>query len=595
MKQFFRKLFGALIALAVIVTLAHPTAATTVVMLSDEDLIMTSRLILTGNVQSAFSAWDDSGSMIWTYVEIKTEQILKGKLSTDTIVLKQAGGIVGEEGIRILGQPGFKPSDEVLLYLNVGPDGTLRVAHCFMGMFSILTDATSGSKYVERWSDHSEVTRVKTSAQEPNVTDRAPFELYLKKIRDTLKGAGVSLSQQGAVDGSDFVAVPREYHRKKRESRAYSPDYVLTAGGVRWMQADSGQPVVYSLNPADSPIAGGGTAEITRALSAWSAQSGANIHMQLGSQTSACGLVTDGVNSISYGDCRNQLDPPVGCSGVLAQTQVAYTNETRVVSGQSFRSLIEADVIFNKGFSCFLSNSANLAETACHELGHSIGLAHPPDPSAIMFAQISGGGRDATLGADDKAGVLFIYPSSGGGGGGGGEGSPVAITTSNLPRGTAGQFYQQSLSAAGGTQPYTWRLLGGQAPPGLSLSGSGVLVGNPIQSGSFSFTVQVIDSTPGAPRTDSKVLTVSIDAGQSLFPIITSIKVRGAKKLWINGANFRSDSLIVLNGILVSPREFDVEGSTTSLLFKGKLNLGPAGTNYVQVINPNNSSAPFFF
>ena len=63
---------------------------------------------------------------------------------------------------------------------------------------------------------------------------------------------------------------------------------------------------------------------------------------------------------------------------------------------------------------CFLGNSANLAEVACHELGHAIGLDHSPDLNALMFATARGHGRDATLGADDKQGVLSIYPANGG-------------------------------------------------------------------------------------------------------------------------------------------------------------------------------------
>src|SRR5262249_60953283 len=90
--------------------------------------------------------------------------------------------------------------------------------------------------------------------------------------------------------------------------------------------------------------------------------------------------------------------------------------------------ITEADVVFNRGMDCFLGISANLAEVCCHELGHAIGMAHSNDPTAIMWAVAHGGGRDATLGNDDKTGVLTIYPSTGGsgggraGGGGGGRG-----------------------------------------------------------------------------------------------------------------------------------------------------------------------------
>jgi hypothetical protein len=52
----------------------------------------------------------------------------------------------------------------------------------------------------------------------------------------------------------------------------------------------------------------------------------------------------------------------------------------------------------------------------CHELGHSIGFAHSADPAALMWVTAHGHDRDATLGADDKAGALVIYPAGSGGG-----------------------------------------------------------------------------------------------------------------------------------------------------------------------------------
>jgi hypothetical protein len=107
--------------------------------------------------------------------------------------------------------------------------------------------------------------------------------------------------------------------------------------------------------------------------------------------------------------------------------------------------------------------------------------------------------------------------------------------------------------------------------------------------------VQVIDSTPGVPSSDVEFFNVTIDAAPSIFPVIDHIKVKGNKKLFIFGTNFRADSLIQLNGRQLTPKEFTREGSSDRLFFKGKLRLGPAGSNVVQVVNPNGSSAPFFF
>ena len=63
--------------------------------------------------------------------------------------------------------------------------------------------------------------------------------------------------------------------------------------------------------------------------------------------------------------------------------------------------------------------------------------------------------------------------------------------TVNLPG------YNQTITAAGGTAPYTFTTTAGTLPTGLMLSSSGVLSGTPTVAGSFSFTVMASDSTSG--------------------------------------------------------------------------------------------------
>ena len=575
----------------------HPTAsdAMTVVMLSDTELIVNSRLIVTGRVASVTSAWDDRGSMVWTYVEIVTDRMLKGHLSETTLVLKQLGGTVGDSGVRVSGQPGFAAAERVLLYLNTAPDGSLHVAHSFIGKFSVVTDA-SGREFVERAGEAREVDVM--SRGDVEITDRAPLDNYIQKIENTLQREATLVAELDLQKADKpLLAVPVEYSRKKNQSSSFTPQFVLFGGGVRWMEADSGQAIRYFVNPSRSPIAGGAAAELARAMDAWSSQSGAGIRLQVAGQASSCGISFDGVNTISFGDCLNQLDPPIGCAGVVGLTAASWTSESRTIGGVTFKRLLEADTVFNDGMDCFLSVSANMAEVACHELGHSIGLSHPLDTAAIMFATAHGHGRDATLGADDKAGVLAIYPASpGGGGGGGGGGSPVAITSSSMIDGISGQFYSAALAASGGTQPYRWTLVGGSLPPGLSISSVGLIEGVPIGVSSYSFAVQVFDSS-NPVRVDARWLSITIRAaGDPVFPTITRVKQKGSKKLWVFGQNFRATSLILINGKVFEPVAFEQDGSGgQQLLAKGKLNLGPAGTNVVFVLNSDNNSAPFIF
>lgn len=58
---------------------------------------------------------------------------------------------------------------------------------------------------------------------------------------------------------------------------------------------------------------------------------------------------------------------------------------------------------------------------------------------------------------------------------------PLTILTPSLPSGTLNQPYVgAALSATGGRSPYTWDIVSGALPAGLSLDGSGVISGTPV-------------------------------------------------------------------------------------------------------------------
>ena len=85
----------------------------------------------------------------------------------------------------------------------------------------------------------------------------------------------------------------------------------------------------------------------------------------------------------------------------------------------------------------------------------------------------------------------------------------IVFSPSSLPAPVIGTAYSQTISASGGTSPYTFTVTGGALPPGLSLSASGVLSGTPTAVGSFTFTIQAQDSDS---LTGSQSYTVSIAA-----------------------------------------------------------------------------------
>lgn len=81
------------------------------------------------------------------------------------------------------------------------------------------------------------------------------------------------------------------------------------------------------------------------------------------------------------------------------------------------------------------------------------------------------------------------------------------ITLSGLGNGTVGMNYSQTVTANGGTAPYSFSFTGGTLPTGLSLASSGALTGTPTVTGNFTFTVTATDANG---CTGSSSFTVNI-------------------------------------------------------------------------------------
>ncbi|MBX3206152.1 MAG: matrixin family metalloprotease [Labilithrix sp.] len=102
-----------------------------------------------------------------------------------------------------------------------------------------------------------------------------------------------------------------------------------------------------------------------------------------------------------------------GIDGTLAKTSVTYNDET----GEIYDADIEVNTANNEV--TITDDPAkvqyDLQAILTHEVGHFIGVAHSPDPGAVMFASYSPGSMtQRELHPDDVAAVCGIYPENGG-------------------------------------------------------------------------------------------------------------------------------------------------------------------------------------
>lgn len=134
-----------------------------------------------------------------------------------------------------------------------------------------------------------------------------------------------------------------------------------------------------------------------------------------------------------------------------------------------------------------------------------------------------------------------------------------------LPGGRVGTPYQFRIPAAGGTPPYSWSLVSGTIP-GLSLNTvTGVLSDTPSSAGTFSFVVQVSDSTglsasksfsltiaPGPPRIQPAAAPYTATV---LEPFSASLEASGGAPPYTWSANGLPD------GLVIDPATGEISGS----------------------------------
>ena len=85
----------------------------------------------------------------------------------------------------------------------------------------------------------------------------------------------------------------------------------------------------------------------------------------------------------------------------------------------------------------------------------------------------------------------------------------LAIDSTQPPGGAVGTAYLTDLQALYGTAPYSWSIISGSLPSGLSMTSAGVISGTPTTSGDYSFVVQVTDSS-SPQQSASKYLSINV-------------------------------------------------------------------------------------
>jgi photosystem II stability/assembly factor-like uncharacterized protein len=158
----------------------------------------------------------------------------------------------------------------------------------------------------------------------------------------------------------------------------------------------------------------------------------------------------------------------------------------------------------------------------------------------------------------------------------------LAVTTGELVNGQIGQAYSARLASIAGSPAFAWSLAAGQLPPGLRLSGSGVLSGTPTTAGLWSFAARVTD---GAGKSAARTLHVAVFSSEGTGVPVPwpSVAHNGSDGPSMLSCPEEQHCLAVQDGQLVSTSDGGVSWSSLQLSLGAVLaGTSLSGTGYVR-------------
>jgi Fibronectin type III domain/Matrixin len=386
--------------------------------LEDGELSARTPLIVVGRIAAA-----EAVPAAAVDYRVEVERTVRGTPPPE-LTLRLPGGVHDGLARKLPGVPSLRPDERLLLFLRPlesEPDGIYTLSHLVLGAFEIVS-GDDGAEIAVRASREPGLRRDGAKAA-------AGFDRDLEGFVRWLGEHG-----RGHRRPPDYF-LPRPAKDAAGDADKWEPVLSSTepepfgcgaTGGhpMRWFDFDSGDSVGWRTHfSGQDGLADGGMGQFRTALDVWSDEPNSDVELEfLGLTDSETGLGgADGLNTLLFGDPGGQIPGTVADAGLLALGGPWFLCELREHQGELYHPIIEADVVTQEDLEIFFAASPDPRRAAeeifAHELGHSLGFAHSPNPQALMYAIAHDDGRGAALDVDDLGAAFSFY----------GDGGPLAV------------------------------------------------------------------------------------------------------------------------------------------------------------------------
>jgi IPT/TIG domain/Putative Ig domain/Pectate lyase superfamily protein len=279
--------------------------------------------------------------------------------------------------------------------------------------------------------------------------------------------------------------------------------------------------------------AGGGTPPYSWSTSGGALPSGLTLNASTGTMAGTPAVpgtfafttvVKDAKSAASSAGMSLDIIPELAAtiSGISPISGPASGGTTVIISGSNFRSGASVQ------FGSFSAVSVRLVNSS------QIETVTPAEPNGAVDVTVKNSAGQIATGATS---FNFLIPA-------------LQIFTTSLPVGSVENPYSSTITATGGTPPYSWGTTGGSLPTGLLLSSAtGVIAGTPTVAGSFSFTAQVKDA-----KATSSSTGLSLNISTDPAPTISAVSPidgpdAGGTPVIISGSNFRAGATVLFGSV----------------------------------------------